>query len=34
MGLGWTVFTCPSHISIQESAGMFEVLLGVGLISG
>ena len=24
----------PSHISIQESAGVFAVLLGVGLISG
>lgn len=34
MGLGWTVCTHLSHISVQESAGMFEVLLGVGLISG
>lgn len=33
-GLGWTVSTRPSHISVQEAAGVFGVLLGVGLLSG
>ena len=32
MGLGWTVCTHLSHISVQESAGMFEVLLGKGRV--
>lgn len=33
-GLGWTVSTSSSHFSIQESAGMFEMLLVTRLISG
>lgn len=33
-GLGWTVSTSSSHFSIQESAGMFEMLLVIRLIRG